>query len=146
MVDVWRGSRLSSLLPWIVVLWIVAAAGCSNRMNVQVIRYDADPGTPWEPKQSPPAEESALCGARLVHDASSLPARCEPLGDVYVADNGSSWDCGEERVARDIEAGICRLRGDVGVVWWLNDPVSSCHQARAVAFRCQAEGDSGGGS
>ena len=143
MLDEECGSRAALLL---LLPLTALAAGCSNLMNVQIIRYDAGPLTRWEPKQSPPAEKWELCGARLVEDASSIPKGCEPVGDVYIGDNGDSFDCGRERVTRDVEAGICRLRADVGVIRWLSDPVSQCHQARAVAYQCPAATDAGGGS
>ena len=131
--------RLKCANAVFLLVLIVLAAGCSNLMNVQLIDYNAAPGRVWSPRQLPPYEESSLCGLEFVGTSTEIPDHYTPIGDAFVADNGWSVGCGKERVERDIEAELCRLDADYGLIWRLRDWVSSCYQARAIGYRCRED-------
>ncbi len=119
--------------PGSIVGLALALCACSSRMDFQAVRY------PWVAARTPKApgcELSVLAhGDRHVED-------CEAIGDVFVGDTGWSIDCGGERVLRDIEAEACRAGADTITVRPLEDGVSSCYQARAMLFVCNAEAPS----
>lgn len=95
-------------------------------MDIQVIRY-------------PEADQSAkrdVCPKIIEEGTLAMPEGCTDVGDVFVGDTGFSTNCERGRVLAEVSAAGCQLGADVAIVRKLNDPQSSCYQARARLLRC----------
>jgi hypothetical protein len=100
---------------------------CSSTLAVHPIDYGRLPAE---------ARGPAGCRALLVDSASEIPEDCVAVGDVFIGDTGSSFQCGEERVRSDLSLEACKLGGEMALVREIEDPHTSCWEARAIAFHC----------
>jgi hypothetical protein len=117
-----------------MALAVGVIAGCAPmdmRMDILTQRY---PG--FEFRWDGP--RGADCKSAILPKERKLPEGCVAVGDIFVGDTGHSENCGKKRVENEVVSELCLLGADYGVVRVLKDPISSCHQVRAVAYRCPA--------
>ena len=81
------------------------------------------------------------CAVRFVRSSLDVPDGCVAVGDVFVGDGGFSIQCGEQRVIAAMEQEVCKLGGELALIRRIEDPESTCYQARAIAYHCDQTGN-----
>jgi hypothetical protein len=109
---------------------LLALACLTPELDVQVIQY---PGAPPRVAQRGLEE----CDVDLLAADHFALAGCRDIGDAFVGDTGSSNDCGQARVRRELRRVACRAGADAMVIRPIDDAFTDCFQARARLLVCE---------
>jgi hypothetical protein len=107
----------------------VLVGACTTVVERQIIHYAEARSVEGRPIE---------CHVELVEQEGALPPGCLALGDVFIGDEGSTFDCGRPRMVREATRELCRLGATHGWYWQVWDVHSSCYQVRAVGYACPA--------
>lgn len=116
---------------------LVICASCSRTVEIQVIPYS------WVDRL---AARPADCKAPVYREGDTVPTTCSDVGDVFVGDNGSSTDCGLERMLDEVRAQTCVYGADAAQVIRVQEPKftgSTCYEIRARFLKCVASSEEG---
>lgn len=105
---------------------------CSTSLDVQTVGRPGVYGSPGS---------NLDCGIKLYGKNEALPPDCTvEIGDVWVGDDGTSNDCGMERVSKVAVREACQWGADAAQLVDIQTPassISSCYQIRARFLLCR---------
>jgi hypothetical protein len=115
---------------WLIGSLLLLSFGCSKTMDVFSIRHPSSVPRPAKP---------AGCALEVHPESYRFPPECREVGDVFIGDNGWSYDCGWDRVRERVRDEACAFGADAAQIVNHYEPDffgSTCHEVRARFMEC----------